>query len=111
MLDIRRFLERSGAAAAAPAATAPRLLVVIDHRGAKIDRTEERGAVPQQIFPYDPHGLAAHLRADGEENDGKRRPERKDFYEAVAATLARIGSCSSATAPEGAALWRSCWPT
>ena len=38
-------------------------------------------------MPYDPHGFGRHLRSDTEETDGKRKPERKSFYEAVAATL------------------------
>ena len=45
------------------------------------------GAVPQQLVPYDPHGYGKHLHSRNEETDGKRRPERKSFYEAVAATL------------------------
>jgi pimeloyl-ACP methyl ester carboxylesterase len=44
-------------------------------------------AVPQQIVPYDPHGFGRHLRSDTQETDGKRKPERRSFYEAVAATL------------------------
>jgi hypothetical protein len=63
------------------------LLVVIDHHEAKIYRTELRGGVPQHIEPYDPHGHGKHLHSRNDETDGKRQPERKSFYEAVAATL------------------------
>ena len=38
-------------------------------------------------MPYDPHGFGRHLRSDTPETDGKRKPERKSYYEAVAATL------------------------
>ena len=38
-------------------------------------------------MPYDPHGYGRHLHSAHEETDGKRQPERKSFYEAVAATL------------------------
>ena len=88
LLAIRHFLEQSGESAILPpVAPGTHLLVVIDHHEAKIYRTELHGAVPQQLVPYDPHGFGRHLRSDTEETDGKRKPERKSFYEAIAATL------------------------
>ena len=38
-------------------------------------------------MPYDPHGFGRHLRSENPETDGKRQPERKSYYEAIAATL------------------------
>jgi hypothetical protein len=67
--------------------TAPHLLVVIDHQEARVYRTEVRGAVPVSILPYDPHGYKKHLHSAHEWTDGKRQPERKSFYEAIAKTL------------------------
>ena len=67
--------------------TAPHLLVVIDHKEAHVYRTEVHGAVPERIVPYDPHGYGKHLHSAHEWTDGKRQPERKSFYEAVAKTL------------------------
>jgi len=67
--------------------TAPHLLVVIDHQEAKVYRTEVVGAVPERIAPYDPHGHGRHLHSAHEWTDGKRPPERKSYYEAVAKTL------------------------
>jgi len=88
VLAIRRFLEQSGETAMSPSVVpGTHLLVVIDHHEAKIYRTELHGTVPQQLVPYDPHGFGRHLCSDTEETDGKRKPERKSFYEAVAATL------------------------
>jgi hypothetical protein len=66
---------------------APHLLVVIDHQEARVYRTEVHGAVPERIVPYDPHGYGRHLHSAHEWTDGKRQPERKSFYEAVARTL------------------------
>jgi hypothetical protein len=63
------------------------LLVVIDHRQARVFKTELRGAVPQRIVPYDRDGLGRHLHEVEGVATGKRRPERKSFYEAVARTL------------------------
>jgi hypothetical protein len=67
--------------------TAPHLLVVIDHHEARVYHTEVRGAVPERIAPYDPLGHGRHLHSAHEWTDGKRLPERKSFYEAVARTL------------------------
>ncbi len=66
---------------------ARRLLVVIDHHEARIYRTEVRGTVPERIVPYDPYGYGRHLHSAHEWTDGKRQPERKSFYEAIAKTL------------------------
>ena len=72
-------------------AAAPHLLVVIDHQEARVYRTEVGGAVPERITPYDPHGYGRHLHSAQEWTDGKRLPERKSFYEAVAKTLSGAG--------------------
>ena len=66
---------------------APHLLVVIDHHEARVFRTEVHGAVPQRFVPYDPYGYRQHLHSAHEWTDGKRQPERKSFYEAIAKTL------------------------
>jgi hypothetical protein len=70
-----------------PQAKVQQLLVVIDHQSAKIYRTELHGATPVILVPYDPHGFRLHLHSRIEATDGKRQPERKSFYEAVAKTL------------------------
>jgi hypothetical protein len=67
--------------------TAQHLLVVIDHQEAKVYHTEVHGAVPASIVPYDPHGYGKHLHSSHEWTDGKRQPERKSFYEAIAKSL------------------------
>lgn len=88
LMAIRHFLEKSGETETAPAvAPGTHLLVVIDHHEAKVYRAEMHGAVPQQLVPYDPHGFRQHLHSDNEMTDGKRAPERKSFYEAIATTL------------------------
>jgi hypothetical protein len=88
LLAIRHFLEQSGEPASPPeVAPGDHLVVFIDHQEAKIYRTELHGAVPQQLVPYDPHGYGRHLRSENSETDGRREPERKSYYEAIAATL------------------------
>jgi hypothetical protein len=66
---------------------AQHLLVVIDHHEARVYRTEVHEAIPERIVPYDPYGYGRHLHSAHEWTDGKRLPERKSFYEAVAKTL------------------------
>ena len=87
LMQIRHFLERSGTPIppAAPAGT--HLLVVIDHREARIYSTELHGSVPQKVTPYDPFGFGRDLRYNQDDSNGQRKPEQKSFYEAVAKTL------------------------
>ncbi|MBE3049124.1 hypothetical protein IMZ48_42810 [Candidatus Bathyarchaeota archaeon] len=72
-----------------PAAEGVHLLVVIDHREARIYQAELHGSVPQRVMPYNPGGFGRHLHyiQDDCNSTGQRKPERKSFYEAVAKTL------------------------
>src|SRR5207248_6320665 len=85
--QIRNFLERSVTPAPATATTGKHLLVVLDHREARVYRTESHGAIPQRIRPYNPHGFGRHLRYVQDESNGQRKPERLSFYQAVVQTL------------------------
>jgi hypothetical protein len=87
LTQVRHFLERSGAPVPPAAKVGTHLLVVIDHREARIYSTELHGAVPQRIAPYDPYGFGRDLHYNQDESNGQRKPERKSFYEAVAKTL------------------------
>jgi hypothetical protein len=88
IMQIRHFLQHSGAPSKEPAAeVGTHLLVVIDHREARIYRTELHGSVPQRIKPYDPFGFGRDLHYNQDDSNGQRKPELKSFYEAVAKTL------------------------
>jgi hypothetical protein len=87
LMQIRHFLERSEGPVPAPAAKGMNLLVVIDHREARIYSAELHGAVPQRIAPYDPFGYGRDLHYNQDDSNGQRKPEQKSFYEAVAKTL------------------------
>jgi hypothetical protein len=67
------------------------LLVVIDHREARIYKTELKGTVPERITPFDPHGFGRYLHSVTDDSNGQRKPERKSFYEAVAKSLKGAG--------------------
>jgi hypothetical protein len=87
LMAIRHFLERSGAVEPEAAAKGMHLLVVIDHRQARVYETEVHGSVPQRITPYDPDGFGRHLHYVQDDSNGQRKPELKSFYEAIAKTL------------------------
>jgi hypothetical protein len=87
LMHIRNFLERSEVQVAAPAKAGTHLLVVIDHRQARVFSTEMHGAVPQRVAPYDPFGFGRDLHYNQDDSNGQRKPELKSFYEAVAKTL------------------------
>ena len=88
VLAIRRFLECSSEPGQATArAQGVDLIVVIDHHETKIYRAELRGTIPERIEPYDPHGFRSHLHSKNPETAGRREPERKSYYEAIAKTL------------------------
>jgi len=86
--DIRHFLQASGTpATTGSTAVGTDLLVVIDHREAKVYRTEVHGSVPLILVPYDPQGHGQNLHSANEWTDGKRPPDRTSDYEAVAKVL------------------------
>jgi hypothetical protein len=87
LMQVRHFLERSETPVPQAAPVGTHLLVVIDHREARIYSTELHGAVPQRITPYDPFGFGRDLRYNQDDSNGQRKPEQKSFYEAVAKTL------------------------
>ena len=87
VMQIRRFLKRSGGPVAVVPAQGGHLLVVIDHRAARVYQTELHGTVPHRIVPFDPHGFGRNLHYVQDDSNGQRKPERKSFYEAIAQTL------------------------
>lgn len=84
---IRHFLERSSVPAQPIIAEGVHLLVIIDHREARIYKTELHGSVPETITPYDPEGSHRHLHNVDDEANGQRQPELKQFYEDIAKSL------------------------
>jgi hypothetical protein len=87
LMKIRHFLEQTKPGQDQPAASAAHLLVVVDHREARVYKTDLRDSEPIRIVAEDPHGFDRELRNDQSDADGKRRPERKSFYKAIAKAL------------------------
>ncbi|MEE3719843.1 hypothetical protein V2H45_24180 [Tumidithrix elongata RA019] len=87
LMQIRHFLERSAVPEQAAIAEGTHLLVVIDHREARIYRTELHGTVPERIVPYDPDNSHRHLHNVDDDANGQRQHELKPFYDAIARSL------------------------
>jgi hypothetical protein len=83
--------QSSGSHQPQPEPEGAHLLVVIDHREARIYKTELKGSVPERITPFDPHGYGRYLHSVTDDSNGQRKPERKSFYEEVAKSLQGAG--------------------
>lgn len=84
---LRSFLEQSVTSRTPPRARGENYLVVIDHREARVYRTEFRGAAPERIVPLDRGQAGRYLHYVQDDSNGQRRPELRSFYQAVAASL------------------------
>lgn len=88
LMDLRRFLEQTDGPSLPPSPKGTHLLVVLDHREARVYQAELHGTVPQSIVPFDPGGDSGrHPHYVRNDSNGQRKPERKSFYAAVAKTL------------------------
>jgi hypothetical protein len=101
LIELRRFLTLAGVSAepasepaAQPNMSAPSLLVVVDHHGAKIFHVDVASDEPSEhvIKPYDPHGFLHHLIHKNQPRErGQRAPEEPAFYEEIADAIAQGG--------------------
>jgi hypothetical protein len=89
LMKIRHFLEHSATLVLPAVAPGIHLLVVIDHREARIFEAELHGTVPQRIAPFDPQGTHRYLHSVTDDSNGQRKPELKPFYDAVTASLGK----------------------
>jgi hypothetical protein len=87
LMSIRHFLEKIADDTVAADAGGTHLLVVIDHREARVYKTQLHGTVPQRITPLDTSGFGRQLHYVQDDSNGQRKPELKSFYEAVVKTL------------------------
>lgn len=85
--DLRQFLKQSESPVAAQSPGPVNLLVVLDHREARVFHTEMHGAVPHHISPYDPENKGRHLHRVDNDSNGQRKPERKSYYDDIAQSL------------------------
>lgn len=85
--ELREFLTDSNEALTPAVASGINLLVVLDHREARVYRTEVRNSIPQRIVPHDPDNAGRHLHSVTNDANGQRNPEIKSYYEAIARIL------------------------
>jgi len=101
VIEVRRFLAQAGVSperpsqpAAHPDPSAPTLLIVVDHHGAKIFHVDVASddASEHSIKPYDPHHFLHHLaHKDQSRESGQRAPEESAYYEKIADAVALGG--------------------
>jgi hypothetical protein len=87
VMALRRFLKKVVTEALPAEPSGAHLLVVIDHRQARVYKTELHGTVPQRVTPLNPGGVDRQLHYVQDASNGQRKPELKSFYEAVIKTL------------------------
>ena len=95
VMDLRHFLTRTGwspSASAHPnakaAASAPSLIVIIDHDGAKVYQIDRSIDAGHGVTSYDPKHLLHHLeRKMRDEDRDETYPEDERFFEQVANAL------------------------
>jgi hypothetical protein len=99
VMDLRHFLNRTGwspSASGPPNADAAppdlRLIVVIDHAGAKVYRIDRSADGDHGVTAYDPKHLIHHLeRKMRDEDRDETYPEDQRFFEQVAAAISGGG--------------------
>lgn len=91
VMDLRHFLERSGAKPPEINPGKARWLVVIDHHEARIYRSTESNAVPQQIRPHVPEDFFRHAHNSKDFSRGQEKPDPNSFFEPVAGVLNGAG--------------------
>jgi len=90
LMALRHFLERSEKSAETDK-KATHWLLVIDHREARIYRSEMHGAIPQQILPHAPEDYFRHAHNSKDFSRGKEKPDPNSFFEPVAQALQAAG--------------------
>jgi hypothetical protein len=91
LMALRHFLEQSEVATPGAKEKVAHWLVVIDHHEARIYRSAEPGAVPQQIRPHAPEDFFRHAPNSKEFSRGQEKPEPNSFFEPVAGVLNGAG--------------------
>jgi hypothetical protein len=97
--QLRKFLEGAGVTPATvdvmdddhagAAATAPDMVVAVDHHQTRLFTIEGAAESARTLRPYDPHHFLHHLAHRQEkELRGQREPEEPAYYSQIAAALA-----------------------
>jgi hypothetical protein len=63
------------------------MLLVIDHKEAKVFKTELKGAVPEMIKPHNSLGHESHVHSKHDYRDHIEKPDHNSYFEAVSNSL------------------------
>ncbi len=91
LMELRHFLARSEIAAGESTEGESHWLVVIDHREARIYRSEMSGTAPERILPHEPSDYFRHAHNSKDFTRGREKPDPNTFFEPVAAALKTAG--------------------
>lgn len=91
LMSLRHFLQRSEASPSVTNDEVTHWLLVIDHRQARIFRSEMRGAIPHQILPHEPADFFRHAHNSQDFSKGQEKPDPNSFFEPVAKALQAAG--------------------
>src|SRR5476651_157862 len=91
VMGLRHFLQRSETIPSETNAKEDYCLLVIDHREARIFRSEMHGATSEQILPHEPDDFFRHAQNSKDFSRGKEKPEPNSFFEPVAKALQAAG--------------------
>ena len=81
LMLIRHFLQRSEGPVTALPDDGGHILVVIDHRAARVYKAELHGTVPHRIVPFDPHGFGRNLHYVQDDSNGQLETPVDDHHE------------------------------
>jgi len=83
--QIRKLIQGSGVGPAD--GMGPHLLVVMDHKEARVFRTEMKDSVPERVVPFDPEGHRGHVHSPHEYPGSSEHPNDDAYYESINGTL------------------------
>ncbi|MEI7986076.1 MAG: hypothetical protein WCI55_10645 [Armatimonadota bacterium] len=63
------------------------MLLVIDHKEAKVYQAEMKGAVPETIKPHNALGHESHVHSKHDYSDHIEKPNHKEYFEAVTGSI------------------------
>ena len=86
VMQLRQLLE--GVEQGPPEPEDFHALLVMNHSGARIYRTEIVDSVPEKVEPYDPEGQRHHVHTNHDYFKNSERANQGEFYHSVAEKLA-----------------------
>jgi hypothetical protein len=91
VMALRHFLQRSDTIPPETNAKDAYWVLVIDHREARVFRSEMHGTNPEQILPHEPDDFFRHAHNSKDFSRGKEKPDPNSFFEPVAKALQAAG--------------------